>query len=180
MPPLHLFGPRVLLRRFNPNDVEVLAKIANDRQVWLRLRDVFPFPYAQSDARDWIARCQLEQPPLNFAIEHQGQLVGVIGCVAGQDIYAGSAEVGYWIGQKFWGRGLASEALSLCTSYAFEVLQLRRLWAEVFADNPASMRVLEKVGFLREGLRRQAAIKAGEVLDCVIFSLLPGDLGPQS
>lgn len=169
---LHLFGKRVILRRYRSDDATALAKLANNRKIWLNLRDAFPYPYTLQDAKDWISQCQYILPATNFVIEHAGQLVGDISCIPGVDIYRGTAEVGYWIAEPYWGQGLASEALQLFVAYAFDVLQMRRLWAEVFVDNIGSAKALEKAGFQHEGVQVQAALKAGKVKDCIRYGLL--------
>jgi RimJ/RimL family protein N-acetyltransferase len=130
----------------------------------LHLRDQFPQPYTTADADDWIARVNRQSPVVNFAICVPDRLVGGIGLMPGSDIHRVSAEVGYWLGESFWGRGIATCALEAITRYAFDNLpDLNRLFAYVDEDHTASIRVLEKAGFRPEGRLIGAAIKHGQI-----------------
>ena len=148
-----------------------LVKHANDRDVWLQLRDRFPYPYTETDARVFLEHLRHADPLTHFAIEVDGEAAGGIGLDPQVDIHAISAELGYWLGRAVWGRGIATAAVRALTGFVFEHDRWRRLFAGVFSTNPASMRVLEKVGYRREGVFRQAVIKDGRVLDQIIYGL---------
>ncbi len=163
-------GDRIILRPPRLTDAPAIAQHANDRAIWINLRDLMPHPYSLEDARDWIARIQVQSPRVSFVIDVNGEAVGAIGLVLGNDVERCSAEVGYWIGAAYWGRGIATSALSRVCRYAFEELALLRVFATPIAPNPASCRVLEKAGFEREGLMRRACIKDGRILDMALYA----------
>ena len=163
----------VALREWRRDDCQRLAELANNRNVSINLRDVFPYPYTLEDAHAWIAHCAANRDtPTQFAIEADGQLVGGIGFEAESGVYRISADIGYWIAEPNWGRGIATTALIAASQRAFSEFPFERLQARVFAWNPASMRVLEKAGYQFEGRMRRSVIKNGQVIDSVIYSLL--------
>lgn len=174
-------APDVRLRLWRPSDREALAALANDRRVSINLRDVFPFPYRIDDADRFIALAGGMAPPTAFAIEASGALAGGIGYTLCSDVERIAAEIGYWIGVRFWGRGIATEAVRLVTATAFaQRPDLRRLYARAFTSNPASARVLEKAGYRREAVMRQSAIKAGVVQDQWLYAILRDEAAPQA
>jgi RimJ/RimL family protein N-acetyltransferase len=160
------------LRPFRSGDVASIVRHADDRDVWRNLRDRFPHPYTPGDAESWIAFATSHDPPLHFAIELAGEAVGGIGIIPGTDVDRVSAEVGYWLGRAAWGRGLATGALASLSAYAFRTFDFTRLFATPFDFNPASIRVLEKAGWTREGVLRRAVIKEGRVADLLVYALL--------
>jgi len=162
----------VSLRRFGPRDRVRLAQLCNNPRIWNNLRDDIPFPYREKDAADFIARTQAQEPACTFAITYRRELAGCVGLVLQDDVYRLTAEVGYWLGESYWGGGIATQAVRLITRYGFERLDLRRIYAGVFAHNPASCRVLEKAGYQREALLRQAVVKNGVVGDEVRYARL--------
>lgn len=162
----------VAIRSFQNEDREQLARIADNPKVVRYLMNRFPHPYTATDADTWLALTRLETRPCNFAIEWRGELVGGIGMDPMADVHAGTAEIGYWLGEPYWGKGLAARAVGLLLPYAFEELLFIRLQAKVFAGNGASMRVLEKNGFVREGIMRKHVSKNGVVLDAVLYAKL--------
>lgn len=159
-----------LLRALIPADAVTLAALANDRDVWLNLRDRFPHPYSLADAEAWIASSSAHTPQTSFGIIVDGQAVGGISLMLGQDIERVSAEVGYWLGRPFWGRGIVSDAVRAATAYAFDELGMLRVFAVPFAHNAASRRVLEKAGYVLEGVMKQSAIKNGVILDQYLYA----------
>jgi RimJ/RimL family protein N-acetyltransferase len=160
-----------LLRRWRMEDRASLIRNANNRRVWRNLRDIFPHPYTESDADAWLAHAtDQQQAPWVFAIEVDGEAGGGIGLKRGSDIESQSAEIGYWLGERYWGRGIATAAARGITERAFEETDLCRLYAWVFAWNPASMRVLEKAGYHREGTLVRSAIKDGVLTDRVMYA----------
>ena len=163
----------VVIRDWRETDAQELATQANDRRVWLGLRDLFPHPYSIEDARAFIGMAMGMSPRTFLAIEVHGRVAGGIGYVPGTDVERISAEVGYWLGHEYWGRGITTTAVRLLTRHAFEQgPELRRLYATPFANNPGSARVLEKAGYVREAVLRQSVIKDGEVLDQVVYARL--------
>jgi len=160
---------RCTLRPWRVGDETSLVRNANNRRVWHNLSRL-PHPYTRQDADAWIARASTHVPVVDFAIVVDGGAVGGIGVELGRDVFLRSAEVGYWLGEPYWGRGIATEALRAVTEYAFATFDLCRLQAGVFEWNPASMRVLEKCGFAREGVLRRAAIKDGQLIDLVLYA----------
>jgi len=171
----------IVLREWREADAGALALQANDRSVWIGLRDAFPHPYGIEDARRFIAMALAAQPPRNFAIEAGGRLAGGIGYTLRTDVERVGAEVGYWLGSDFRGRGAATAALRLMSAHAFHShAELRRLYAVPFASNRASARVLEKAGYRLEGTLRQSAIKDGRVLDQWMYALLRDEVKESS
>lgn len=160
------------LRAWQSDDVEALLRHANNRHIWRNLRDRFPHPYTPADAASWLHHTTENPHEPNFAIEVAGEAVGGIGLILGQDIDRRSAEIGYWLSEQFWGQGIITDAVRALTEYGFATFDLCRIWANVFAWNPGSMRVLEKAGFVREGLLRRAATKEGQTIDMVLYALV--------
>ncbi len=167
---MHAPLPDPPLRPFRWEDAPSLVRHADDYEVWRFLRDRFPRPYTPGDAEAWIAYTSAHDPPLHFAIDAGGEAVGGIGIVPGTDVERVSAEVGYWLGRPFWGKGLATRALESLTAYAFRTFGFTRLFATPFDFNPASIRVLEKAGWAREGVFRNAVIKEGRVADLLVYA----------
>ncbi len=166
-----------VVREWQEADAEPLVVQANDRRVWLGLRDAFPHPYGVEDARRFISAARLRSPQTYFAIEVAGRVAGGIGYTEHRDVERVGAEVGYWLGHEFWGQGVATRALRLLTAQAFRANgELRRLYAVPYSSNAASARVLEKVGYRLEGTLRQSAIKDGRVLDQRMYAILRDDV----
>ena len=166
----------ITLRRLADTDADSMALLANNKKIWDCVRDLFPHPYTPDDAVDFIKRTQTESPHLTFAIINQAdELCGVIGLVPNEDVYRIGSEIGYWIGEPYWGQGIASEAVARMIRYGFDELELERIYAGVFDFNKASMRVLERNGFTREGIRRRAVIKNGQVRDEHHYAIVRDD-----
>lgn len=165
-----LKGERCLIRPWRPADAESLTRHANNIEVAKHLRDRFPHPYLPAHAASFIRAAMHAPPPTNFAIEVAGEAAGGIGFVRGSDIERYSAEIGYWLGGAYWGRGIATEAVILVTEYAFGEEHLLRLYAVPFADNRASIRVLEKAGYRLEGILRASSVKYGEPRDQALYA----------
>lgn len=161
------------VRSWRATDLEPLVRNANNRNIWINLRDRFPYPYGHGDGRRFIRAARKMAPETFFAIAVEGEAVGGIGYVLQHDVERVSAEVGYWLGEPFWGRGITSEALAAVTRYAIEQHQLTRLFAVPFAYNTASCRVLEKAGYVVEGRLRRSAIKDGQVVDQFQYAYVP-------
>ena len=153
------------IRSWRPTDAPLLAQLANDRNIWVNVRDRFPHPYHTTDADAFIEQSLRQSPEQNVAIAVDDQPVGAIGLILGDDIYRLSAEIGYWLGAEWRGRGIASEAVRGVTTWAFERFGLQRIHANVFTGNLPSARVLERSGFALESTARRIAIKDGSVCD---------------
>ena len=177
--PLHLDCGLCVVRSWRPGDEDSLTRHANDRGVWLNLRDRFPHPYTRPDAEQWVRFAAGANPETNFAIAVDGEAVGGIGLMLHDDVERCSAEIGYWLGRTFWGRGLATAAVRALTAHAFATHGLTRVYALPFADNTASLRVLEKAGYRCEGRLRRSAIKDGRVRDQVVYALTDEDVRPR-
>ena len=167
---MQLVLERCSIRPWRLDDAESLARHANNRKVWLAVRDLFPHPYTIQDAHEFLQRAISEQPRMKFGIEIEGTAVGGIGVHPGQDVHRYTATVAYWLGEEFWGRGIMTEAVTTVTDFCFENFPLRRISAEVFANNPASARVLEKAGFTFEGCLKNDVLKDGELLDSLLYA----------
>lgn len=160
------------LRRWREADAPALHRHANSPEVWYNLRDSFPEQYTIADARSWIRSIAAPGPALHLAIEVAGEAVGGVSLEIGPDIERCTAEIGYWIGQRHWGGGIATAALQGATEYALAALPLTRIFALPFLRNPASLRVLEKAGYMREAILRRSAIKDGIVLDRALYAFI--------
>ena len=170
-----LQGERCLVRAWQKGDATSLVEHANNLNVAKYLRDRFPHPYTLKDARDFLKHAVSAGDPTNLAIEVDGAAVGAIGYVPGRDVERFAAEIGYWLGEAHWGKGIVSEAVRLVTDHAFGEMGYLRLFALPFADNVGSIRVLEKAGYEREGLLRASAVKFGEPKDQLMYSRInPG------
>jgi len=159
-----------MIRPWNPRDREALVKYANNRKVWLNLRDAFPHPYTNANAASFLDMVSLQNPTTFFAIATQEEAIGGIGVTLNQDVHRLTAEMGYWLAEPYWGRGLMTEAVSKFAEYVFEKFQLMRVYAEPYANNLGSCRVLEKAGFVLEGRLRSSVIKDGQVLDQLLYA----------
>ncbi len=158
------------IRSYRSQDADSLARHANNRNVSRNMRDTFPYPYTLRDAHQWIQLVQNQQPEANFAIASETEVIGGIGLTFRSDVHRRTAEIGYWLGEPFWGRGIATAALSAMTDYAFANHDLARLEAYVYEWNPASMRVLEKAGYVQEGRLRKSVTKEDRTIDQVLYS----------
>lgn len=162
--------PGCALRPWRAADRNSLLRHADDRQVWRNLTDSFPHPYTAQDADAWLALCAQAGRSVHLAITVNGTAVGGIGAIAGEGTGHASADFGYWLGQAVWGRGIATAAAQALAGRLLASGAFARLQASVFAWNPASMRVLEKAGFVREGLLRHSVTKDGCLIDSVLYA----------
>ena len=155
----------VFLRPWRKEDAAPLTTIANNKKIWLNVRDRFPHPYTVHDAIQWIGYNSDLKPVQNFAIIYKGDIAGSVGMLLKDDVYRKSVEVGYFIGEAFWGKGIATKAVELIIEYIQREFDMVRITAEVFEHNKASMRVLEKVGFHLESIRKKAVVKNNVIMD---------------
>lgn len=157
---------KVVLRRWRKEDAEQLAKLANNKKIADNVRDRFPHPYTLKDSEEWIALNEEKSPVNSFAIEVNGELAGSGGIMLKEDVYRCSAEIGYWVAEPFWGKGIATEAVKLLVEIiARDYPFIIRVYAEVFEHNKASMKVLEKNGFHLESIQKKAVTKNNIVMD---------------
>ncbi|MGH7256130.1 MAG: GNAT family N-acetyltransferase [Nitrospirales bacterium] len=171
-----LKGALILFRPWRRGDEEAIVAHANHREIWRNLMDRFPHPYTRTDADEWVAKADAHEGPTEqFAIVLDGDPVGGIGLIRLRDIRHKTAEIGYWVGRTFWGRGIATEAVGLFADYVFRAFDVERLEATIFAWNPASACVLEKAGFECEAHLARALVKDGQVADGLLYRRLrPG------
>ena len=167
-----------VVRSWRTADAEPLARHADNRKIWLNLRDAFPHPYTSHDAREFIKSVRSLAPETTFAIAVNEEAVGSVGFVLRHDVERVSAEIGYWLAEPFWGRGIATEALVAATDYAITTHSLTRVYALPFAWNVASCRVLEKVGYRLEARLRRSAVKNSVITDQMQYAfVVPGERG---
>jgi [ribosomal protein S5]-alanine N-acetyltransferase len=162
--------PGCRIRSWRAGDEAALVRHANNRKIWLNVRDRFPHPYTPADAQAWVAHASTATPETQFAVDVDGEAVGGVGLFLQTDVERYSSEIGYWIGEAFWGRGLTTAVVRGFTDYAFDTFELCRIYANVFEWNPGSCRVLEKAGYVLEGRLRSAAVKDGFVLDGFLYA----------
>jgi [ribosomal protein S5]-alanine N-acetyltransferase len=165
-----LQGTRCTVRRWRMEDADALVRHANDLSVARQLRDRFPHPYLRANAVGFLKSATAADEPSNLAIDVNGEAVGAIGYVPGVDVERFSAEIGYWLGQQYWGQGIATEALQLVTDHVFTTANLLRFFALPFADNTGSRRVLEKAGYAREAILRSSSVKYGKPRDQALYA----------
>jgi len=159
------------IRSWRRSDEIALVKYGNNRKIWINVRDAFPHPYTKQDARAWIQQATQQNPETQFAVASSEEAIGGIGLILQHDVYRKSAEIGYWLGEPFWGMGIATKAVGALTEYAFAQFDLARLFATVFEWNPASARVLEKAGYRCEGRLRKSVTKDGKTIDEFLYSI---------
>lgn len=163
------------IRKYRFEDRERLAELGDNPNVSRFLADRFPGEYTLRVADDWIEAVGKENPACNFALEWRDALVGGIGVEPFEDVHSGTAGLGYWLGEPYWGLGIATRAVRLFAPYVFDELLFIRLQAIVFEGNPASCRVLEKNGFVREGVMRRHVRKHGRIRDAILYAKLRDD-----
>lgn len=161
-----------VLRPWALADKASLVANANNHRVWRNLADVFPHPYTDADAEFWLSFANTPSRSIHFAIEYAGEAVGGVGARAGEGIFVRTAQFGYWLGEPYWGRGIMTAAAAAMLEHLKQDARFARLEAPVFEWNPASMRVLDKIGFVREAVKRHSVTKDGQLIDSVLYSYL--------
>ncbi|MHB9150370.1 MAG: GNAT family N-acetyltransferase [Thermoleophilia bacterium] len=161
-----------LVRDARPEDAASIAFYADNPRVAANLRDVFPHPYRLEDAESFLQSVTEQEPPTVFAIASDGEAIGIVGLTIGQDVHRFTAELGYWLGEPFWGRGIMTGAVLALVEHGFAELGLVRIYAEPYAGNLGSARVLEKAGFTLEGRLRANVFKAGRVRDQFVYAVV--------
>jgi len=159
------------LRPWNISDLDSLVKYANNWNVAKNLTDKFPFPYSKNSGRAFIEFATKNDPIHIFAIDINGQAVGGIGIHPQDDIHRKNAELGYWLAEPFWGKGVISNAVKQSVDFAFDTFHIDRVFARPFGTNLASQKVLEKNGFVLEGRLEKVLFKNNEYLDELIYAV---------
>lgn len=168
---MQLNGSCFKLRSWRNNDEPSLLKNANNPKVAAYLGNRFPSPYTAADASCWIKMQSEEQKPAtNLALAVEEKVIGGIGIELQTDIYCKNAKIGYWLGEHYWGKGIMTEALILFTTYVFDQFDVERIYAGVFNNNPASVKVLQKAGYVQEAMFKKALFKNGLFDDELIFT----------
>ena len=165
-----------LIRYWEKEDAPAIAKYANNRKIWLNLRDRFPHPYHLSDAEAFLTKVFEQQPTTFFAIANEQEAIGSIGFMLGEDVHRYTAELGYWLAEPFWNKGIMTEVVSKFTDFAFERFELNRIFAEPYTNNTASVRVLEKSGFILEGTLRGSVFKNGNILNQYLYAKIRDEI----
>jgi [ribosomal protein S5]-alanine N-acetyltransferase len=170
---MEIYFEGIILRPWSISDASHLALIADNKKIADNVRDGFPFPYSTKDAHDWLNIILPENnPPRFFAITVDKQLVGSIGIISKTGIYRKNIEIGFFLSENFWGKGIATKAIKAATSYAFRDFDIVRVYAESFVDNIGSRRALEKAGFRLEAILKNSIIKNEIIKDSCIYSVL--------
>lgn len=169
-PVLALSRAEARLRPWRAADAAALQHHANDYGIWQNLRDTFPHPYTSDDADYYLAQVADAPRDLHLALEVEGEAVGSVGVHFKSDVRRLSAEIGYWVARKHWGKGLATEAVQVVSDYVFANSHICRLYAVVFASNLASARVLTKAGYTLEATMRKSILKEGQILDSQLYA----------
>ncbi len=166
--------PDFLFERWTAKYIPDLVKNADNPRVAETLRNIFPNPYTEEDAVSWIKICSAADESRNFdrAVVIDGRAAGGIGLIIGNDVYSKTAELGYWLGEDFWGQGIMTAAVKEFCRIGFERFDIVRIFAGAFAHNAGSRQVLEKAGFRLEGVQRMNIYKNGKFGDSCMYALL--------
>lgn len=166
------------IRKWDLSDAKDLAAALSNTKIQDNLRDGLPYPYTEQDGIDYISAMLSadENDTFAFAITIEGKVIGSIGVFRQGNIHRQTAEVGYYIAEEYWGKGIMTEAIKQICKYVFDKSDIIRIYAEPFAYNLASCRVLEKAGFQYEGTLRKNAVKNGKIIDMKMYSLLRNEI----
>lgn len=168
-------GLNLELRPFTTADIDSIAKYANNLNIEKWLRDGFPYPYTLDDAKNFIMPLIDMESPNIFAISLDGEAIGSIGVFFQENVYKKSAEIGYWLGEPFWGKGIMSSSIRFLTQYLFSQYDLVRLFSEPYSDNIGSRKALEKAGYIYEGTKKMSVYKHGAFHDSCIYAAIKND-----
>lgn len=160
------------IRSFIETDAAAIQRHANNLKIWLNVRDFFPHPYRIEHAEAFLKTVVQQKPETIVAISNGDEAIGAIGLRLGEDVHRKTAELGYWLAEGYWGRGITTEAVRAFARYAFETFDLVRIYAQPFSENGASARVLEKSGFTLEGRLQANVFKEGRVLDSLMYAIV--------
>ena len=166
------------IRKWELSDATDLAAALSNKKIQDNLRDGLPYPYTEQDGTDYISAMLSadENETFAFAITVDEKVVGSIGIFRQGNIHRQTAELGYYIAEEYWGKGIMTEAVKQICGYVFDKSDIIRIYAEPFVYNAASCRVLEKAGFQYEGTLRSNAVKNGEIIDMKMYSLLKTEI----
>lgn len=164
----------VKIRKWELSDAKDLALALSNKEIQNNLRDGLPYPYTEQDGKDYISAMLSanKNETFAFAVTADNNVIGSIGVFRQENIHKRTAELGYYIAQEYWGKGIMTKAVKQICEYVFDSSDIIRIYAEPFAHNSASCRVLEKAGFQYEGTLRSNAVKKGKVIDMKMYSLL--------
>lgn len=165
----------VTLEPWGRHHKDGLLVAGDDERITQYMSDQFPYPYTDKDADEWIGICESQNPPLSFATLVDGVVAGGLGSSTRNDVWSGSAEIGWWLSPPYWGLGITTAAVRRYIEYCFEDLGLHRVDAGVFLPNAASTRVAEKVGMRFEGVATDGYLKHGELYDRLQYGLAKRD-----
>ncbi len=160
----------VALRKLHRNDLDRMVELANNEKISVNLRDQFPHPYTRNDGTRFLKMLDSNDQLIVFAIDYEGEYAGNIGLVLETDVYRKSAEIGYFLGEPYWNKGIMTKAVNLTVTHAFESLKLIRIHCGVYEYNKASQRVLQKCGFEKEGIFKKAIYKKGQIWDEIRYA----------
>ena len=169
----------IKIRTWRIEDAGDLAKALNNKKIHDNIRDGLPFPYTVSDAEAFISSMLAADRGSTFAwaITVDDRAVGSIGVFRKENVHRLTAEMGYYIAEDYWGKGIAAEAIKQACAAIFNETDIIRIFAEPYSFNAASCRVLEKAGFVYEGTLRKNAVKNGQIADSKMYAILRGDNG---
>jgi [ribosomal protein S5]-alanine N-acetyltransferase len=159
-----------MLRSWKAQDAEALTKYANNRNISMNMRDGFAFPYTAENAHAFLEAVSRQNPVTFYAIATPDEAIGGIGVTINADVHRLSAELGYWLAEPYWGKGIMTESVLMFTDHIFEFFGLARIYAEPYANNAGSCQVLQKAGFVLEGRMRNNVIKDGQILDQFLYA----------
>lgn len=164
-----------IIRKWRKEDTSAVAKMVNNKKIQDNLRDGLPYPYTEKDAQVFINDMLSADPTKTFAfaiVNDHDQAIGSIGAFRCANIHRQTAEMGYYVAEDYWGKGIGTKAVKQLTDYVFAETDIIRIFAEPFSTNQASCRLLEKNGFQFEGTLRKNAVKNGEVIDMQMYALV--------
>lgn len=159
------------LRPWTLNDLDSLVKYADNWNIAKFLTDAFPHPYTNESGKFYIDLVSKNEPQTIFAIDVNGEAVGSIGIYLQSDVHKKNAELGYWLAEPFWGKGLVTQAVKKIVEYSFQTFEIERIFARPFGTNLASQNVLEKAGFKLEAHFEKTIFKNGEYLDELVYAI---------
>lgn len=162
------------LKKWRLDYIKEIAEYANNKKIADNLRDAFPYPYTEDDAKFYIKHCMREEGHTQIcrAIVINKKAVGSVGVFFRDDVYSKTGEIGYWLAEEFWGRGIMNTAISKVCKIVFDEYDIIRIHAEPFADNIGSRKALEKAGFILEGIMKNNVIKNNKILDSCMYAKL--------
>ena len=161
----------VNFREWRHSDKPSLLKYANNKKIFDNMRDMFPHPYTSEAADSYLTRVTQDSPPKVFAIEVNGEVVGSVGVFQKEDVERLNAEVGYWVAEEYWGKGIATKALNYIIDYGFNTFPVTRIFAIPFPHNLASRKVIEKNGMTLEAVIKDCLIKNEQIMDMQIYAI---------